>query len=252
GPAGPLPVRVYVPHGAGSAMIVFFHGGGGVIGSVDSYDLTVRMLAARTGCVVASVDYRLAPEDPHPAAIEDAVAAWAWARAAAPRFGCDPARLAVAGDSFGGFLAAWVERRARDAGLGAPALTVLIYPLLDLTLTQPSIDTFADGFLLTRAMMTWFRGLYLPGDDAARRAASPLLLDDVRDAAPALIVTAGFDPLRDEGAAWAERLRATGARVTYRCHPELVHGFIGLTGGFRRADAATRALCDDVAAALGR
>jgi acetyl esterase len=248
GPDGPVPVRVYRPHGASPALIVFFHGGGGVIGSVADLDAFTRLVADETRCVVASVSYRLAPEARHPAAVDDAIAAWRWARDAAPRLGVDPARIALAGDSMGGFLAATVERRDRTAP--RPAALGLIYPLVDLTMSMPSLDTFADGFLLTRALVRWFLAHYCP-EPAARRAASPLFLDDVHGVPPTIVVTAGFDPLRDEGRAWAARLAAAGARVTHREHPTLVHGFISLCGAVRAARDATLELCADLRDALG-
>jgi len=247
GPAGPIPVHVYEPFRAVPSMIVFFHGGGGVIGSLGSYDAIARLIADRTRVRVAVVDYRLAPEHQHPAAIDDAMAAWKWACARAPDLGVR--HLAVAGDSFGGFLAAWVERRARRERLPAPRTMALIYPLVDLTLSSPSIATFADGFLLTRALMTWFRDHYAP-DPATHRDGSPIFLADVAAAPPSIVVTAGFDPLRDEGRAYADRLAAGGAPLRYRCETDQVHGFLGLTGAFRRSEAAVARLCDDLAAEL--
>ena len=247
GPAGSIPIHVYEPRRAGRGLLVLFHGGGGVIGSVASYDPVARLIADRTRARVAVVEYRLAPEHPHPAAIDDAVAAWAWACVRARDLGCD--RIGLAGDSFGGFLSAWVERRARRDGLPAPAVMGLVYPLVDLTLSSRSIDTFADGFLLTRKLMSWFRDHYAP-HPAIRRAGSPLFLDDLTGAPPTIVVTAGFDPLRDEGRAYAERLAAGGARVVDRCETDQVHGFLSMTGGFRRADAAVARLCDDLAAEL--
>lgn len=249
GPAGPIPVRVYVPHRHAGGMLVHFHGGGGVIGSVDSSDAFVRDLAARAGCVIASVEYRLAPEHPHPAAIDDAVLAWPWLVGHAARWGADPARVAVGGDSFGGFLAAWVERRTRTAGLPRPRLCLLIYPLLDLTHAAPSYQLFAEGFGLTAPVVQWFRRHYAP-DPASWRPASPLFVDDVDDVAPTLLVAAGFDALRDEGRAWAARVSAAGGAIRHRCHDDLIHGFIDLTGVCRAARAAVDAFADDLAAAL--
>jgi acetyl esterase len=249
----PIPIRIYEPPGARAALLVYLHGGGGVIGSIESYDLTMRMLATRTGCQVASVEYRLAPEHPHPAAIDDALDAWRWAHDTAPSLGVDPARIGVAGDSFGGFLAAWVDLRASVDDLHPPAVVGLMYPLVDLTLSHRSHDTFASGFLLTRPLIHWFRNHYCP-DVAARKDASPWFVPDadLAGSSPTVVVTAGFDPLRDEGDAWAARLRAAGARVTHRCHGEQVHGFFGMTGGFRRADAAAQTFCDDLASELLR
>jgi acetyl esterase len=246
GPAGAIPVRVYRPRAATGAMIVYFHGGGGVIGSIAAYDPLCRFIADETRAVVASVEYRLAPEHPHPAAVDDAVAAFRWARGAAVSLGVAPDRIALAGDSMGGYLSAMVERRERSAP--RPAALLLIYPLVDLTLSSPSIDTFADGFLLTRELMHWFRGLYCP-DPAAQRAGSPLLLPeaDVQNVAPTIVATAGFDPLRDEGRAWAARLRGA---ASLREHPSLIHGFATMTGAVRAAQSAMLGLCAELATML--
>lgn len=244
GPGGPIPIRIYRPRGAAPALILYFHGGGGVIGSVASYDATVRLLADQTRCVIASVGYRLGPEHPHPAAIDDALAAWTWAQAQARALEVAPDRLGVAGDSFGGFLAAILALRAPRK----PRHLALIYPAVDLTHSMPSHATFADGFLLTRAMIDWFTSNYCP-DPAQQRAASPLFAPDLAGAPPTTVITAGFDPLRDEGLAWAERLRAAGGQVTYRCHDELVHGFVQMTS-FRAAAAAVDELCADLRAGL--
>jgi acetyl esterase len=233
--AAGVPVRIYVPEAAAPHWIVYFHGGGGVIGSIRASDPVARLIAHRTGCTVASVGYRLGPEDRHPAAIEDSVAAYEALAARAS------GRIAVAGDSFGGFLAAHVDRAARRR----PDLQVLIYPIVDLTLTSPSIDRHADGYLLTRAMMHWFRNNYLkPEDD--RRAASPRYWPSLTGAAPAIVVTAGFDPLVDDGDTYAEQLRAAGVEVRHRQHPSLVHGFLSMGGGVRAARIATDELCADI------
>lgn len=243
GPGGAIPVRVYRPRAATAAMILYFHGGGGVIGSIEGHDAVCRLLADETRCVVASVDYRLAPEHPHPAAVDDALAAWRWARTEARVLGVDPTRIGLAGDSMGGYLAAMVERRDRSAP--RPAAVALVYPLLDHTMSSPSVETFADGFLLTRALMRWFRSSYCP-DPATQRAASPHFWDDVAGAPPTFVITAGFDPLRDEGRRWAARLAGAGARAVLREHPSLVHGFISMTGAVRAARAAVLALCADL------
>jgi acetyl esterase len=254
GPAGNIPVRVYVPSNARGGLVVYFHGGGGVIGSIDSYDRFCRLYAAEAGCAVASVEYRLAPEHPHPAAIDDAVAVWPWALVQAHRWGADPTRVAVAGDSFGGYLTAWVELASRDrahdgrlrsGAMPRPRAQILIYPLVDLTLDHPSVQRYAEGLLLTLPMMQWFRRLYAP--ETAWRSASPLLVGDLGAATRTLLVAAGFDALRDEGVAYAERLRAGGAEVDYRLHTSLVHGFITMTG----ACAAARDAVLDLARATG-
>ena len=239
GPGGPIPVRIFVPPGAGRHWIVYFHGGGGVIGSIDSSEATTRLLAAQTGCVVASVGYRLGPEHRHPAAIDDACAAYG---ALADR--ATGGRIAVAGDSFGGYLAAQVDHRMQQGGR-RPDLQVLLYPIVDMTLTSPSIERHASGYLLTRAIMHWFRENYLkPTDD--RRAASPMFWAELRGAAPCLIATAGYDPLVDEGDRYAELLRAAGTPVRHRRYPALIHGFVSLAGGVTAARAAVDELCVDI------
>ncbi|MCE9579367.1 MAG: alpha/beta hydrolase [Deltaproteobacteria bacterium] len=240
GPGGPIPIRIYRPRAAASSMLVYFHGGGGVIGSIASYDATVRLLADESRCVIASVEYRLAPEHPHPAAVDDALAAWAWLVAQAPARTIDPARIGVGGDSFGGYLSAMIGQRAPIK----PRRSFLIYPLLDLTNSSPSYETFADGFMLTESLISWFRGNYTP-DPAPRRAASPFFLDDVSRTPPTTIITAGFDPLRDEGEIWAQRLAIAGAEVTYRCHDSLIHGFVQMAL-IRGARAAIDQLCADL------
>jgi acetyl esterase len=245
GPGGPIPVRIFVPHDALPRWIVYLHGGGGVIGSIRSAERATRWIAARTRCIVASVGYRLGPEHPHPAAIEDACAAW---DALSARVA--DGRVAVAGDSFGGYLAAQVDRHTIATGSRRPDLQVLIYPAVDWTQSLPSIDRLADGYLLTRAMLQWFRTHYFaPGADL--RAASPMFWPDHRRAAPAIIVTAGYDPLVDEGDRYAELLACAGTEVRHRCHPSLVHGFLSLAGGVAAARTAVYELCFDIRELLG-
>jgi acetyl esterase len=248
GPAGRIPVRIYRPRSPDRGLLVYFHGGGGVIGSVEAADSFARVLADETRCQVASVEYRLAPEARHPAAIDDAEAAYRALVTMAPDLHADPTRVVLVGDSMGGFLCAHVERRVAKGG-PRPALQVLIYPLADLTFAQPSFQTFGDGFLLTAPVIHWFADHYLP-DVAARRAASPLYAEDVAGTVPTIIVTAGFDPLRDDGRELAERLRKTGSTVVYRCHGELMHGFITMTGAIDAARIAVSRLCEDIRAAL--
>lgn len=243
GPHGPIPVRIYVPFRASPHWIVYFHGGGGVIGSIRSSEPVTRLFASQTGCTVASVGYRLGPEDRHPAAIDDACAAWDALVARIPRGG----KAVVAGDSFGGFLSAHVDRHARSRGRRRPDLQALLYPLVDMTLTSSTIDEFADGYLLTRSMMHWFRDNYLrPGDDF--EAPSPAYWEDqdLTGSAPALVATAGFDPLVAEGDHHADRLRRAGTEVRHRRYPSLIHGFLSLAGGVAAARAATDELCADI------
>ena len=232
-----IPVRIYRPHGVGPHWIVYLHGGGGVIGSIRASEPVTRLLAAQTGCTVASVGYRLGPEHRHPAAIDDACAAWNAIVARASR----GARIAVAGDSFGGFLSAHVER----AVVRQPDLQVLIYPIVDMTMAAASIDRHADGYLLTRSMMHWFRGHYLHPDDD-RHAISPRFWSDLRGAAPAVVVTAGYDPLVEEGDAHAARLSEFGVPVRHRRYPSLVHGFLSLAGAVRAARKAIEEISGDV------
>lgn len=245
GPGGAIPVRIFVPHDAAPHWIVYLHGGGGVIGSIRTAEPTTRWIAARTRCIVASVDYRLGPEHRHPAAIEDACAAWDALAARAP-----DARLAVAGDSFGGYLATQVDRYTIASRRRRPDLQVLIYPAVDWTQSLPSIERLADGYLLTRAMIEWFRAHYLgPGDD--RRAVSPMFWPDHRGAARALIATAGYDPLVDEGDRYAELLERAGTQVRHRRYGSLIHGFLSLAGGVAAARAAVDELCRDIRELLG-
>jgi acetyl esterase len=229
GPGGDLPVRVYRKLGGpGQApAIVYYHGGGWVVGDLDSHDGCCRVLADVSGCVVVSVDYRLAPEHRFPAAVDDAVAAFRWVQEHHREVGVLAGRVGVMGDSAGGNLAAVVAQRCRDED--PPVAQSLVYPATDAHLDSESHRLFAEGFFLTRQDMEWFRGHYLP--EVATwdsPAASPLLADDVSGLAPALVVTAGFDPLRDEGAAYAERLEAAGVPCEYRCYDDLVHGFFGM------------------------
>jgi acetyl esterase len=240
GRAGPIPVRIFAPHGAGPNWIVYLHGGGGVLGSIRSAEPVTRLIAAQTGCVVASVEYRLGPEHRHPAAIDDACAAWdaLTARVAG-------GRIAIAGDSFGGYLSTQVDHHAIASGARRPDLQVLLYPAVDMTQSSPSIDRLAEGYLLTRSLIRWFRGNYLnPTDD--RKAASPMFWPDHRGSARALLATAGYDPLVDEGDRYAEILRAAGTEVRHRRYPSLIHGFLSLAGRVAAARAAIDELCGDL------
>jgi acetyl esterase/lipase len=236
-----IPVRMFVPEDACADWIVYLHGGGGVIGSIASSEPVTRYLAASTRCTVASVEYRLGPEDRHPAAIDDACAAYRALVARVPQGG----RLAIAGDSFGAYLAVQVEHRMRSER--RPDLQVLIYPVVDLTLTQASVERNGERYLMTATMMRWFRSHYLHVDDDPR-AASPWFWPDaeLRGAAPAVVATAGFDPLVDEGDAWVQRLRAAGTTVRHRREASLVHGFVSMAGAVRAARAAFDRVCSDI------
>jgi acetyl esterase len=243
GHAGPIPARLYVPlslpAGVPAPLLVYYHGGGWVIGDLDTHDGPCRFLAAASGTAVLAIEYRLAPEHPFPAAVEDAWAAFAWAIAIAAELGVDPARIAVGGDSAGGNLAAVVSLLARAGGGAMPAMQLLIYPPTDSAADLPSRRLFAEGFLLTKADMDLFERAYLPpGTDAADPRASILLAPDLRGLPPAYVATAGFDPLRDEGEAYALRMREAGVRVALRRHPGLVHSFVSLTAISRTAHGA--------------
>jgi acetyl esterase len=242
GPAGTIPARLYGPPGGGPAaraLLIFFHSGGWVIGDLDTHDGVCRFLAANSGATVLSVDYRLAPEHPFPAAVEDAHAAFGWAAEHAAELGADPARIAVGGDSGGGNLAAVTCVLARDSGGPRPAMQLLLYPSTDATGGQRSRQLFAEGFMLTTADLEWFEGHYLP-DPAAREdpRVSVLRAEDLSGLPPAFVVTAGFDPLRDEGEAYAERMREAGVPVALRRHAGLIHSFANMTAVSRTARAA--------------
>jgi len=233
GPAGTIDARLYVPLGAPAQksrpLLVYYHGGGWVIGDLDTHDNPCRFLAADSGAAVLSVDYRLAPEHPFPAAIEDAWAAYAWAAGNAGELGCDPARIAVGGDSAGGNLAAAVCLQARDEDTPPPAMQLLIYPVTQIGEETPSRHLFREGFLLTRRSMDYFEENYLPrAEDHTDPRVSLLRANDFSNLSPAYVAIAGFDPLRDEGEDYALRMRDAGTPVTLRNHPGLVHTYANL------------------------
>jgi acetyl esterase len=249
GPAGAIPVRVYANSTTAerAPAIAFFHGGGWVIGSLDTHDNFCRALANRTGSVVVSVAYRLAPEAPYPAAAEDCYAATCWIAEHGAELGADGARLAVAGDSAGGNLAAVVALLARDRGGPALRHQGLIYPVTDADFDRASYVANAEGHLLTRQAMQWFWNHYVP--DAARRNdayAAPLRAANLAGLPPATVQTAEYDPLRDEGEAYAARLRDAGVATTLTRYDGQIHGFAGM---FEIFDAGKKAL-DELASAL--
>jgi acetyl esterase len=253
GPAGPLPYRLYRPGPGGASMpvLVFFHGGGFVQGDLETHDAACRELAMEAGCAVISVDYRLAPEHPYPAAREDAVAAYRWVRAHAGELGVDARRIAVGGDSAGGNLATLVCLEARRAGDPPPVFQLLVYPATDLTRSCPSHQTFAEGYLLDAATMDWFLKHYLTSpEDATDPRCSPLFEGELGGLPPAMVVTAGFDPLRDEGEAYAHELRKAGTQVELVCEEGLIHGFLNMGAIIRPAQAAVRRVAQSLRRAL--
>ena len=236
GPAGPLRMRHYVPAAAAlpQPLTVYLHGGGFVIGDLDTHDEPCRILCRHAGVHVLSVEYRLAPEHPFPAAIEDAQAALAWARAHAVELGADPRRVAVGGDSAGANLGAVVSQLAAREG-APPFAQLLVYPPTDGATKRPSHALFGEGFFLTSRDRAAFSAAYLGSEEAALAAredacVSPLRAPDLSGLPPALVVTAGFDLLRDEGEAYAQALAGAGTTVRARRFAELGHGFIHLTG----------------------
>ena len=241
---GVIPARNYLPVGstAKSALplLVFFHGGGWTVGDLDSYDPLCRALANDAGCAVLSVDYRLAPEHPFPAAVDDAYTATSWASRHAHDLGADAARIAVGGDSAGGNLAAVTAILARDRGAPALVFQLLVYPATDQGSERPSWQQFGRGYLLELESIRFFQNKYLRhARDYDDWRASPLLRQDMAGLPPALVITAGFDPLLDDCVAYAQHLRAAGVEVEYRCFDGMVHGFLTLGKMFSAAGEAS-------------
>lgn len=241
GPESNIPIRIYRSPVLEPTppTIVYYHGGGWVVGSLESHDGTCRALAAASRCVVVSVDYRLAPEHPFPAAVDDALAAYTWAADHCGELAARPGAVAVMGDSAGGKLAAVVAQQARDLDMPRPTIQGLVYPSVDLNIDTESGDPFGADFFLTLGDIDWFRSHYLDPDSHAQRddpRASPLL-GNLADLPPALIWTAGFDPLRDDGVRYAAALREAGNQVRYHCYDDQTHGFVNmgiLPGGMLR------------------
>jgi acetyl esterase len=253
GPAGSLPFRVYTPLAANdrpSGGVVFFHGGAWVLGDLDTHDCLCRILANESRCRLVSVDYRLAPEHPFPAAVEDACAATAWIAAHAAELAIDPTCLAVAGDSAGGALAAVVCQSVKHSGPKI-ALQVLLCPVTDIAADNQSRREFAEGYFLEGPLMSWAGNHYLPsGFDINDPRLSPLRAPDLSGLPPARIHTAGFDILRDEGKAYADALSAAGVNVQYVCHEHMIHHFYAMGGAIPYARTALKAVGADIKAAL--
>ncbi|MEK7215994.1 MAG: alpha/beta hydrolase [Chloroflexota bacterium] len=246
-PGGTIPVRIYTPPLAGALpALVYFHGGGFVVGDLDTSDFVCRLLNEWARCVVVSVDYRMAPEHVFPAAVEDCYAATAWVAEHASELRVDPTRIAVGGDSAGGNLAAVVALMARDEGTPQLVFQYLAYPVTDTNFETASYRDNAEGYGLGLARMRWFWDQYVP--DAGQRnnpLAAPLRAESLAGLPPALVATAEFDPLRDEGEAYARRMAEAGVKVELRRYDGLIHGFLGQTASFA---AARGAFIDSVAA----
>lgn len=242
GPAGDIPALHYRPTAEeGLPILVFYHGGGYVIGSPQSHDVVCRELALQANCVVVSIDYRLAPEHKFPAAVDDAWAALEWVANHGEELHGDSSRLAVAGDSAGGNLAAVVSLMARDAKAPALAFQLLIYPGTDLVCSYPSHDAFGNDYLLTKNLIDWFMNHYfVEGEDRSQWLASPMNADSHAGLPPAFVLSAGFDPLQDEEAAYVAKLQQAGVNVEHSHYEGMIHGFITMPGVLQESRNAIR------------
>ena len=252
GPASEIRFRRYRPLGAKAGLLptlIYYHGGGFVIGNIETHDSTCRRLANTSRCQVISIDYRLSPEHPFPAPIDDGVAAFRHIRDNAELFGVDATRLAVGGDSAGGAIAAVVCQICRDAKEQGPAFQMLIYPATDSSKESASRKAFAEGYFLSKPLIDWFWEAYVPDEDTdlADLRLSPLLAKDFTGLPPAFVLTAGYDPLRDEGRAYADRLIDAGVKTTYVNYPGTIHGFFSMTRFLKQGLKAN----DEAAAVLG-
>jgi acetyl esterase len=242
GPAGEIPARVYADSvgGAPLPVVAYFHGGGWVQGDLETHHGLCARLAKHAGVLVVAIDYRLAPEHKFPAAVDDCLAAYRWLRANGRDLDADTARVAVAGDSAGGNLSAVVSQLAASSGTPVPTCQVLIYPAVDFSLETDSHRELAEGHVIPRDRILWYSGQYLRSEaDKTDLRAAPLRAQTLAGQPPALIVTAGFDPLRDEGKAYGDRLRKEGIDVVYREYPGEIHAFVSLTKAIPQGMAAT-------------
>jgi acetyl esterase len=256
GPGGQIPVRIYRPAGAGPfGVLVYFHGGGWVIGNIETHDATCRQLTAGAGCVTVSVDYRLAPEHKFPAGPEDCYAATKWVAENASSLNVDPNRIAVGGDSAGGNLAAVVALMARDRGGPKLGFQLLVYPATDCADDTPSHREFAEvspDYILSRADMEWFWGHYLGPNDRTNPTACPALAKSFTNLPPAFVVIAEVDPLRDEGEAYAEALRRAGIKVRVKRYNGVCHGFFSMSSMIDKGRQAVADSCEELRTAIGR
>ena len=248
GPAGEIPVRLYKPESSGGGalpVLVFFHGGGWVVCNLETHDTVCRQLANAVGCAVVAVDYRLAPEHKYPAAAEDSYAATKWVAENAETFGGDPSRVAVGGDSAGGNLATVVCLMARERGAFMPVCQILLYPVVDYNFERPSYHENAEGYVLTESAMRWFWDCYLECDeDGYEPYASPIRAESLVGLPPALVITSEYDPLRDEGEAFAARLGESGVPVEHTRYEGMIHPFIRRTAIFDKAKLAQKQVAD--------
>lgn len=252
GPEGDVPVRVYRDANADGSALVYFHGGGWVIGGLDSHDESCRLLARDSAATVVSVDYRLAPETRYPGAAEDCYAALLEIAAKAADYGIDPSRIAVGGDSAGGNLAAAVSQMARDRNGPGVAFQLLIYPVTDADFSRASYSENAEGYFLTKRAMQWFWDHYVPEQtQRSEPYAAPLRAADLTNLPPALVITAEYDPLRDEGEAYAAALETAGNSVTCTRYDGVVHGFFGMQDAVAPALDAIAQATDALRQALG-
>ena len=253
GPGGPIPIRIYrASLNENQPGIVYFHGGGFVLGNLDSHDGTCRRLCMNIGCTVVSVDYRLAPESLYPAAVDDSYAATQWVATNAKTLKIDPARIAVAGDSAGGNLAAVVALIARDRGTPKLCHQLLTYPVTDMAFTSESYTSNGNGYFLTKDMMAWFGTQYVPpGHNVEDPLLSPIYAADLSKLPPATVITAEYDPLRDEGEAYAKRLQDAGVPTRLLRFDGVIHGFFSMNGAIDQADDAHAFAAGELKKAFG-
>lgn len=247
--SGSLIIRIYRPFGWKDGLkagFVFYHGGGFVLGDVDQYDTVVQHIAAKSGCIAVSVEYLLAPDNKIKGIHRDGFDAYKWVRENAAELGIDANKIAIGGDSAGGNLSIGVELLCKENNYPVPAYQVLIYPSVDLPMSFPSVQEFGEGYFLTQKGMTWFRSHYLESPDQANDSALLFLQKDLKGLSPAFLVTAGFDPLRDEGKAFADKLADHGVSVEHVCYTDMIHGFISFAGGI----PAGMELIDEIAGKL--
>ena len=253
GPGGPIPVRIYTPGEGNPPVLVWFHGGGWVLGSLDTVDGTCRRLAKGANCAVVSVDYRLAPEAKFPAAAEDCYAATSWVASNAASLNADPARVAVGGDSAGGNLAAVTALMARDKGGPSLVFQLMVYPVIQRKFDTKSYLDNADGYRLTRQGMIWFWNHYLSDEsEATNPYAAPIQAKDLAGLPPALIITAEFDPLRDEGEAYATRLQEAGVPTACTRYDGTIHLFFSMPSAIDKGRQAVEQACSALKAAFAR